>query len=464
MRSILHGGDSGKAEEFYFQGALSKEFPSFQYITVCYLSTLSFLSFSGFVVVGVLFLISLLGVTSNLFLLPPCLKDANEGPVAFFVYTVVVVTIVVAPALPVALSIGIAFAVIRLREKNIFCISPPAIILAGRIQVACFDKTGTLTQDAIVLRSWIAPDGTYVPYKDIPNSLFPKEDLPDLGFNDPNEFQKALSSPSSDSSPLSPSPSHSLPFFSSFDFLSDASFQMFLAMSACHSLMNLEVTQTIAGDPLEMEMYHCLSANAISLSSSSASPSLSTSLSPLSLSASSSSAVRVDKNAIQLTSAANNNPLIVCQTHSGRTLEIEIMRRFPFISKLQRMSCLIRVCGKYDFVIMKGSPEMVLQTFCKESAILDQSYAKYTKLGFRVISFAARYLESMDVTSEIISSNSRELAELSKSFSYCGSLVFENPLKPESASTILELSRSHIRSVMITGIFFFFGFYKAITY
>ena len=102
-----------------------------------------------------------------------------------FVLVVVVVTIVVAPALPVALSVGIAFAVIRLREKKIFCISPPAIILAGRIQVACFDKTGTLTQDAIVLRSWISPDGESVQLSDIPNILFPAGAL----FEDANMYR-----------------------------------------------------------------------------------------------------------------------------------------------------------------------------------------------------------------------------------------------------------------------------------
>jgi len=63
--------------------------------------------------------------------------------------TLDLVTIVVPPALPAAMTVGIVFAQKRLRRQNIFCISPRSINLCGAINTFCFDKTGTLTEDGL---------------------------------------------------------------------------------------------------------------------------------------------------------------------------------------------------------------------------------------------------------------------------------------------------------------------------
>ncbi|GMR37443.1 hypothetical protein PMAYCL1PPCAC_07638, partial [Pristionchus mayeri] len=60
-----------------------------------------------------------------------------------------IITIVVPPALPAAMSVGIIAANMRLRKKNIFCISPSVINTCGATNVVCFDKTGTLTEDGL---------------------------------------------------------------------------------------------------------------------------------------------------------------------------------------------------------------------------------------------------------------------------------------------------------------------------
>jgi cation-transporting P-type ATPase 13A2 len=59
------------------------------------------------------------------------------------------ITVVVPPALPATLSIGISFALARLRKLGIFCISPSRVNVSGKINVCCFDKTGTLTEDGL---------------------------------------------------------------------------------------------------------------------------------------------------------------------------------------------------------------------------------------------------------------------------------------------------------------------------
>ncbi|XP_052821199.1 polyamine-transporting ATPase 13A3-like isoform X2 [Mya arenaria] len=62
-----------------------------------------------------------------------------------------VVTIIVPPALPAAMTVGTVYAQNRLKKKQIFCISPPRINFCGRLNLFCFDKTGTLTEDGMDL-------------------------------------------------------------------------------------------------------------------------------------------------------------------------------------------------------------------------------------------------------------------------------------------------------------------------
>lgn len=59
------------------------------------------------------------------------------------------ITIVVPPALPATLTIGTNFALSRLKQKQIFCISPQRVNVGGKLDVMCFDKTGTLTEEGL---------------------------------------------------------------------------------------------------------------------------------------------------------------------------------------------------------------------------------------------------------------------------------------------------------------------------
>lgn len=62
------------------------------------------------------------------------------------------ITITVPPALPAAMSIGISFALSRLKKRSqIYCISPARVNIAGKINLFCFDKTGTLTEEGLTI-------------------------------------------------------------------------------------------------------------------------------------------------------------------------------------------------------------------------------------------------------------------------------------------------------------------------
>ncbi|EPX73268.1 Ca2/Mn2 transporting P-type ATPase P5 type Cta5 [Schizosaccharomyces octosporus yFS286] len=62
-----------------------------------------------------------------------------------------VVTILIPPALPATLSIGIANAIYRLSQKYILTSNPECISTAGNTDIFVFDKTGTITEENVQL-------------------------------------------------------------------------------------------------------------------------------------------------------------------------------------------------------------------------------------------------------------------------------------------------------------------------
>eukprot|EP00731_Ephydatia_muelleri_P014339 Em0008g59a len=114
------------------------------------------------------------------------------------------ITIVVPPALPVAITIGTVYAVARLKKASIFCIAQQRVNLCGKIKLVCFDKTGTLTEDSVKTSGVITMTG--------------------------NELCSEMQDPSS----LPPCP-------------------ILFTMATCHSLT--WINGTLQGDPLELDMF-----------------------------------------------------------------------------------------------------------------------------------------------------------------------------------------------------------------
>jgi cation-transporting ATPase 13A3/4/5 len=76
------------------------------------------------------------------------LKLRRNDPIGdILVKALDLITIVVPPELPAALTIALIFVDNRLRMNKIYCISPRSINISGCINCMCFDKTGTLTED-----------------------------------------------------------------------------------------------------------------------------------------------------------------------------------------------------------------------------------------------------------------------------------------------------------------------------
>jgi len=78
------------------------------------------------------------------------IKELSRYSPDFVFYRVLdMITVIIPPALPTALTIGTFFAVMRLKEKAIRCLAPSRVNVVGRITSMFFDKTGTLTEDQV---------------------------------------------------------------------------------------------------------------------------------------------------------------------------------------------------------------------------------------------------------------------------------------------------------------------------
>lgn len=60
-----------------------------------------------------------------------------------------IITIVIPPALPAAMTVGKLYAQSRLKKDKIYCINSRVINVTGSLNCICFDKTGTLTEDGL---------------------------------------------------------------------------------------------------------------------------------------------------------------------------------------------------------------------------------------------------------------------------------------------------------------------------
>ncbi|XP_066913199.1 polyamine-transporting ATPase 13A3-like [Clytia hemisphaerica] len=106
-----------------------------------YREAFRFLGFLGFLgIIGMIFSFVVLG---------------RQGQITIgelVVNSLDVITIIVPPGLPACLSVGIIFALNKLKAHDIFCIDSQRINMCGDLNLFVFDKTGTLTEDHLEVK------------------------------------------------------------------------------------------------------------------------------------------------------------------------------------------------------------------------------------------------------------------------------------------------------------------------
>ncbi|CAK9833512.1 Polyamine-transporting ATPase 13A3 [Anthophora retusa] len=325
------------------------------------------------------------------------------------------ITIVVPPALPAAMTAGRMVAQRRLEKNKIYCTSPRTINVSGSIDCICFDKTGTLTEDGLDMWGVVAAvDKKF---------QLPVKDITSLPFND-----------------------------------------LLIGMVTCHGITLIE-NQPV-GDPLDLKMFEStgwtLEEPDVS-DTSKFSMLFPTIVRPprgskllkklpndlrisLSRQNSMSSDVmdNISSNNLDATLAGSTAEL------GDQGLEIGIVRQFPFTSTLQRMSVITRTLGAnhYD-LYCKGSPEMILSLSKAESIPSDFSTVLqyYTSEGYRVIALAHKVLNRLPYAK--VQRLSREAAE--SDLTFLAFVIMENRLKPETSPVISALNTACIKTVMVTG-------------
>ena len=126
------------------------------------------------------------------------------------------------------------------------------------------------------------------------------------------------------------------------------------------------------------------------------------------------------------------------------------VKRFLFESALKRMSTIVYIeDGKTQEhkILCKGAPEVIRKYLKEIPQHYDRCYLKYVKNGARVLALAYRNLEK--APSETYVQIKREDAE--SNLTFCGFIISECPLKPDTRRVINELKNSNHFVKMITG-------------
>ena len=314
------------------------------------------------------------------------------------------ITIVVPPALPATLTIGTNFALGRLKQKLIFCISPQRVNVGGKIDVMCFDKTGTLTEEGLDVL------GVRVVSRPA------------------NRFTDILS----DSSALLPGATYERD--PTYDY--NANKAILYTMATCHSLRIVD--DEFIGDPLDLKMFEFTGWQYEEGSErpGNAEEDEDYSLSP--------SVARPPPGLEYDLDEEQDSP------NSRRPIELGVLKSFEFVSQLRRASVIVRQFGsKSGDVYVKGAPE-AMKDICRADSFpadYDELLSYYTHRGFRVIACATKHIFKLNWLK--VQKMKREEAE--SNLDFAGFIVFENKLKDTTAEIISDLRDADIRTVMCTG-------------
>ncbi|KAG8630313.1 hypothetical protein KVT40_001932 [Elsinoe batatas] len=314
------------------------------------------------------------------------------------------ITIVVPPALPATLTIGTNFALSRLKQKSIFCISPQRVNVGGKLDVMCFDKTGTLTEDGLDVL------GVRVVQRPA------------------NRFSEILS----DTSSLLPGARFDRD--PTIDFAANKA--IMYTMATCHSLRIVD--DEFIGDPLDLKMFEFtgwqyeegseLPPGAEEDEQNSISPSVARPPAGMEFDIDDDPEARGPRKAI----------------------ELGVLKSFEFVSQLRRASVIVRQFGERNGdIYVKGAPEC-MKDICRPESFpqdYDELLGFYTHRGYRVIACATKHIPKLNWLK--MQKMKREEAE--SDLDFVGFIVFENKLKPSTSGIIHELRDANIRTVMCTG-------------
>ncbi|OMJ16155.1 putative cation-transporting ATPase [Smittium culicis] len=329
------------------------------------------------------------------------------------------ITVAVPPALPASMSIGTSFALNRLREKLIYCISPSRINVCGRVNLVGFDKTGTITEEGLDVLG-------------IQTSCSENNQLGEL-----IKDIELLSIDTCDSN------SQSTPNLNMLDL---GNLNLLNAIATCHSI-NL-VSGTFIGDPLDIKMFESTGWALEEHDSKSTNKETV----PFGDKAKLGSKNKAALPAVvrpPIRQSSSSPPLGNDLCNDLELDELGIVKKFDFLPSLRRMSVIVRKLGDKQFqCYVKGAPETIKSLSIQSTIPKDFSkkLSEFTHNGYRVLAVGGKM---SNMSWPDAQKTKREQIECELIF--LGFVIFENKLKPTSEPVLNELKTARIRSLMCTG-------------
>ncbi|XP_028786632.1 probable manganese-transporting ATPase PDR2 [Neltuma alba] len=130
----------------------------------------------------------------------------------------------------------------------------------------------------------------------------------------------------------------------------------------------------------------------------------------------------------------------------GNGNPVQIVQRHHFASHLKRMAVVVRIQEEF-LAFVKGAPEIIQDRLTDIPPSYVETYKKYTRQGSRVLALAYKSLPDMTVSEA--RGLDRDIVE--SGLTFAGFVVFNCPIRSDSASILSELKGSSHDLVMITG-------------
>ncbi|KAF5176630.1 Manganese-transporting atpase [Thalictrum thalictroides] len=125
---------------------------------------------------------------------------------------------------------------------------------------------------------------------------------------------------------------------------------------------------------------------------------------------------------------------------------VQIVQRHHFASHLKRMAVVVRIEEEF-FAFVKGAPETIRERLVDIPSSYVETYKKYTRQGSRVLALAYKPLSEMSISE----ARSLDRDYIEGGLTFAGFVVFNCPIRADSASVLAELKGSSHHLVMITG-------------
>ena len=350
-------------------------------------------------------------------------------------------------AITISITIGIYVSFIRLKNQGISCLDRNKIDIAGNVDTICFDKTGTLTEDhveeygcrTVNFTKKVISFGNFV--DDLEEMSQKTLDFYMNNFTiknkekekkiDENNKQKIVEENTNDNSEHPGSTNYFLKLGQSHQERNLRLRLYFIeALATCNSLT--KINGNIIGETIDLEMIQSVGWTFEECSGS------------FTL-----GYYRPKEELLSQYSSKKLETKIDEDLPVNSLYQLDLIKRFDFVNKLQRMSVLVKN-SKEDYfkVYCKGSPEKIRE-LCKPET-LPANYNRilnlYSNQGLRVFALSFKLLKMHYLQSEKLSRESVE-----HDLIFLGFYIVKNKLRPKTRKTIDILSDVDILTLMSTG-------------